>query len=74
MARRDKASLRSFLTLEVCFEVFPWKKPMLWSPNNLPCCLVLLCKHRGSAFFLVFGPMEIEEKRGAVEDADLFVD
>ena len=74
MAIRDKASLRSFLTLEVCFEVFPWKKPMLWSPSNLPCLLVRLCKHRGSPFFLVFGLMEIEEKRGAEEDVDLFVD
>jgi len=29
MARRDKASWRSFFTFEVCFEVFLWKKPMV---------------------------------------------
>lgn len=30
-ARRDKASLRSFLTLEVCLEVFLLKNPMVLS-------------------------------------------
>lgn len=48
MARReprDKASVRSFLTLEVCFEVFPWKKPMMWSPDNLPCLSLQVSTH-----------------------------
>jgi hypothetical protein len=53
-ARRDKASLRSFLTLEVCFEVFLWKNPMVWIDGLLllPSVSVLLDEQEGEYFSL----------------------